>query len=75
MCLLFSCGEEHLGHVLLSHYFCLSICLPQLKNPLTCLAIAIDVVLCISWFADCIAVQLIVELSNCGIFLLLVGDF
>ena len=42
----------------------------QLKNPLTCLAIVIDDVLCSSRFADCIAVQLIVEPSSCGFFYL-----
>ena len=68
MCLLFSCSEEHQGHVLLSHSFRLSICVPQLRNPLTCLAIDIEVVLCSSRFADRISVQLIVVPSACGMF-------
>ena len=60
--------DEHLGHVLLSHSFLLSICVPQLKNPLTCLAKDMEAVLCSSRLVDRIAVQFIVVLSDWWIF-------
>ena len=54
--------------MLLSHSFLLSICVPQLKNPLTCLANEIEAVLCSSRLVDGITVQFIVVLNACGMF-------